>query len=106
MNAAVLLCWFQNRQASLPQAMKTSGRGTPNRWAKVSNRAHGVVGQSRSCSFKGAGKQEKFQPQETCFFLTSPLQNLPDGMRRPVSTGCDTLPIIDVLEAQEKGDRL
>jgi hypothetical protein len=29
-----------------------------------------------------------------------------DGMRRPVSTGCDTLPIIDVLEAQEKGDRL
>jgi len=31
---------------------------------------------------------------------------LPDGMRRPVSTGCDTLPIIDVLEAQEKGDRL
>jgi len=27
-------------------------------------------------------------------------------MRRPVSTGCDTLPIIDVLEAQEKGDRL
>jgi hypothetical protein len=29
-----------------------------------------------------------------------------DGMRRPVSAGCDTLPIIDVLEAQEKGDRL
>jgi hypothetical protein len=29
-----------------------------------------------------------------------------DGMRRPVSTGCVTLPIIDVLEAQEKGDRL
>ena len=24
----------------------------------------------------------------------------------PVSTGCDTLPIIDVLEAQEKGDRV
>jgi hypothetical protein len=31
---------------------------------------------------------------------------LSDGMRRPVSTGCVTLPIIDVLEAQEKGDRL
>jgi hypothetical protein len=29
-----------------------------------------------------------------------------DGMRRPVSAGCDTLPIIDALEAQEKGDRL
>jgi len=32
--------------------------------------------------------------------------DLSDGMRRPVSTGCVTLPIIDVLEAQEKGDRL
>jgi len=27
---------------------------------------------------------------------------LSDRMRRPVSTGCDTLPIIDVLKAQEK----
>jgi hypothetical protein len=27
-------------------------------------------------------------------------------MTRPVSTGCDTLPGIDVLEAQKKGDRL
>jgi len=26
--------------------------------------------------------------------------------RRPVPTGCDTLPVIDALEAQEKGDRL
>jgi hypothetical protein len=25
-----------------------------------------------------------------------------DGMRRPVSAGCDTLPRIDVLEAHEK----
>src|SRR6516165_5186330 len=25
---------------------------------------------------------------------------LPDGMRRPVSAGCDTLPMFDVLEAQ------
>jgi len=33
-------------------------------------------------------------------------KRLPDGMRRPVSTGCVTLPIIDLLEAQEKGDRL
>ena len=29
-----------------------------------------------------------------------------DGMRRPVSAGCDTLPIINALEAQGKGDRL
>jgi hypothetical protein len=27
-------------------------------------------------------------------------------MRRPVSAGCDTLPMFDVLEAQRKGDRL
>jgi len=53
-----------------------------------------------------AEKQEKFQPKEMCFFLTSPFrENYSDG-RRPVSTGCVTLPIIDVLEAQEKGDRL
>ena len=29
-----------------------------------------------------------------------------DGMRRPVSAGCDTLPMFDVLKAQLKGDRL
>jgi len=29
-----------------------------------------------------------------------------NGMRRPVSTGCDTLPMIDALKAQWKGDRL
>jgi hypothetical protein len=32
--------------------------------------------------------------------------NLSDGMRRPVSAGCDTLPMFDVLKAQRKGDRL
>ncbi len=31
--------------------------------------------------------------------------HLSDGMRRPVSTGCDKLPMIDVLKAQRKGDR-
>jgi len=29
-----------------------------------------------------------------------------DGMRRPVSAGCDRLPMFDVLKAQRKGDRL
>jgi hypothetical protein len=29
-----------------------------------------------------------------------PQAGLPDGMRRPVSTGCDTLPMLNVLEAQ------
>ena len=27
---------------------------------------------------------------------------LPDGMRRPVSAGCDTLPMFDVLKAQKR----
>jgi hypothetical protein len=29
-----------------------------------------------------------------------------DGMRRPVSAGCDKLPRFDALVAQRKGDRL
>jgi tetratricopeptide (TPR) repeat protein len=52
--------------------MKTVGRGTPNRWVKVSsNRAHGAVGQNRSGSFTWAAKQEKFQPQTSLFLLIS-----------------------------------
>jgi hypothetical protein len=35
------------------------------------NRALGAVGQNRSRSIKWAEKQEKFQPKEMCFFLTS-----------------------------------
>jgi len=33
-------------------------------------------------------------------------RRLSDGMRRPVSAGCVTLPMIDALVAQGKGDRL
>ena len=52
--------------------MKTAGRENPNRWATVPrSRAHGAEGQNRSCSNKWAAKQETFQPQEMCFFLTS-----------------------------------
>jgi hypothetical protein len=52
--------------------MKTAGRENPNRWARAPrNRAHGAAGQNRSRSIKWAAKQEKFQPQEMCFFLTS-----------------------------------
>ena len=59
------------------QAMKTAGRRNPNRWAQVSsNRAHGAVGRKPSCSFTGAAKQQKFQPLEGCFFLTSPFIEL------------------------------
>src|SRR5215469_18439627 len=59
--------------------MKTAGRETPNRWAKVSsNRANGAVRQNTSCSFKWAEKQENFQPSDECFFLTSPfIEHLP-----------------------------
>jgi hypothetical protein len=57
--------------------MKTAGRENPNRWAKVSNnRAHGAAGQNRSRSIKWAEKQEKLQPMEECFFLTSPFIEL------------------------------
>src|ERR1700694_2333736 len=54
------------------QAMNTDGRENPNHrvtWPR--NRAHGAVGQNRSRSIKWAEKQEKFQPKEMCFFLTS-----------------------------------
>jgi hypothetical protein len=39
-----------------------------NRWGSTpSNRAHGAVGQNRSCSFIWAAKQEQFQPQGRFF---------------------------------------
>jgi hypothetical protein len=59
------------------EAMKTADRENPNRWANVSrNRAHGATGQNRPCSFKWAGKQEKFQPREMFFYLTFPFIEL------------------------------
>jgi hypothetical protein len=54
------------------EAMKTAGRENPNRRATwPCNRALGAGGQNRSCSIQWAAKQEKFQPKEMCFFLTS-----------------------------------
>jgi hypothetical protein len=54
------------------EAMKTAGRENPKRRAIVpSNRALGAGGQNRSCYITWAAKQEKFQPKEKCFFLTS-----------------------------------
>jgi len=59
------------------EAMKTAARENPNRWANASNnRAHGAEVQNRSCSIRWAAKQEKFQPTEMCFFLTSPFIEL------------------------------
>ena len=60
------------------EAMKTAGRENPNRWGTVpGNRAYGAAGQNRSRSIKWAAKQEKFQPKEMCFFLTSTFIELP-----------------------------
>jgi hypothetical protein len=57
--------------------MKTAGRENPLHGVRVPrNRAHGAVGQNRSRSIKWAAKQEKFQPEEMCFFLTSPFIEL------------------------------
>jgi hypothetical protein len=53
--------------------MKTAGRGNLNHWVTARhNRAHGAADQNSSRSFNWAAKQEKFQPWETSFFLTSP----------------------------------
>jgi hypothetical protein len=41
-----------------------------------SNRAPGAEGQNRSCSIPWAEKQEKLQPAQECFFLTSPFIEL------------------------------
>src|SRR5262249_53206033 len=46
--------------------MKTAGR------ENQTSRVHSAEGQNRSCSNKWAAKQEKIQPLEWCFFLTSP----------------------------------
>jgi hypothetical protein len=88
--------------------MKTARRITPNRWTTLpGNRAHGVEDQNSSCSNTRAAKQKEIQPMASCFFLTSPfIELIRWDEKAGLLAGCDTLPIIDVLEAQEKGDRL
>jgi hypothetical protein len=69
----ILLAGFGTDRLRCEQAMKTAGRGNPNRWPIApSNRAPGADGQNRSCSIKWAEKEEKFRPMEECFSLTSP----------------------------------
>src|SRR5437879_6476123 len=52
--------------------MKTAGREKPNHGVALPrNRAQGAEEQNRSRSIKWAEKQEKFQPKEMCFLLTS-----------------------------------
>src|SRR5258708_34381672 len=65
--------------------MKTAGRENRNHgvaWPR--NRAHGAVAQNRSRSLKWAAKQEKFQPKERSFFLTSTFIE-PSGSYRAVA---------------------
>jgi hypothetical protein len=66
--------------------MKTAGRENPIHGVRVPrNRAHGAVGQNRSRSIKWAAKQEKFQPEEICFFLTSPfIELIRTWLRKPI----------------------
>src|SRR6266481_274755 len=72
------------------EAMKTAGRRTSSRWATMpSNRAHGAVGQNRSRSIKWAEKQEKFQPKEKCFFLTSAFIEQSSDRLAPGHAGLD-----------------
>src|SRR5207245_2598387 len=65
------------------EAMKTAGREKPNHGVALPrNRAQGAEEQNRSRSIKWAEKQEKFQPKEMCFFLTSTFIELtrPQGL--------------------------
>jgi len=68
----VLLAGFGTEGFRREEAMKTADRENPKRWATTpANRANGAAGQNRSCSFKGAAKEEKLQPQGRFFLLTS-----------------------------------
>src|SRR5260370_16134256 len=63
--------------------MITAGRENPNHGATLPrNRAHGAARQNRSRSIKWAAKQEKFQPKELCFFLTSPFIELTRHLKK------------------------
>src|SRR5450755_282310 len=71
------LVGFGTARLRRPDAMKTAGSENPNRGGTLPrNRAYGAAGQNRSRSIKWAAKQEKFQPTEMCFFLTSPFIEL------------------------------
>src|SRR5580700_7271322 len=70
------------------EAMKTAGSENPNRGGTLPrNRTHGAVGQNKSCSIKWAEKQEKSQPKEMCFFLTSPFIELTSHLNGGDLTG-------------------
>jgi hypothetical protein len=65
------------------EAMRTASRQNPIHGVTLPrNRAHGAVGQNRSRSITWAEKQEKFQPKEMCFFLSSPFIGLSEARFR------------------------
>ena len=51
-------------------------------------------------SDKNAEKKQKKDLTGPTLLEISEYANKSDGMRRPVSAGCDTLPMFDVLKAQ------
>src|ERR1017187_6129307 len=68
------------------EAMKTADRENSIHGVTLPrNRAPGAVGQNKSRSIQWAEKQEKFQPKEMCFFLTSTFIEL---TRPPATAGC------------------
>ena len=72
LNAALL-----TRLNTAANLKKTRGKGTPNRRVHPpGNGAHGAGDQNGSCSNGWAVRQEKIQPLELCFFLTSPFREL------------------------------
>jgi hypothetical protein len=57
--------------------MKTAERENPNRRPQcAANRADGAADQNKSYSIPWAAKQEKFQPAQMYFLLTSPFIEL------------------------------
>ena len=79
---AICFVGFGTDRLRRKEAMKTAGRENPNHGVALPrNRAHGAEGQNKSCLFKWAAKQEKFQPKEVRFSLTSTFIELPMPVR-------------------------
>ena len=75
------------------EAMKTADRENQKHGAALPrNRAHEAVGHNRSRLIKWAAKQEKFQPKEMCFFLTSTFIELSGSSQKSIK------PFVDHLE--------
>jgi hypothetical protein len=68
---------FGTHRLRRKDAMKTADRENQKHGVTVPrNRAHGAASHDTASSIQWAAKQEKFRPQEKCFFLTSPFIEL------------------------------